>query len=180
MLAPLVFVSMMPKWPSRRRSACKSRESCQRIQILFFIRQQFRMDRTVDVLPEKDKLTVNVCSIHDRTRGVTWAVNGCHCTATDSKGRFLALQSDIDGEWFEACLHTRRRQSHGCRLIRDKSHPTHEPRFGSHIRLSRPGPRRYDRSDSESAEGIRVAHLVPGIRQCFLLVAGDLDHFRHQ
>src|SRR5208283_482412 len=59
------------------------------------------MDRTVDILPEKDKLTVNVCSIRDRTRGVTWAVNGCHSTATDSKGRFLALQSDIDGKWFE-------------------------------------------------------------------------------
>ena len=30
-------------------------------------------------------------------------MNGPHCTATDSKGRFLTVQSDIDGERFQAC-----------------------------------------------------------------------------
>jgi len=53
-------------------------------------------------LPKKNELTVDVCSIHDRTRRVAWAVNGCHCAVTDSKFRFLALQFDIDGEPFEA------------------------------------------------------------------------------
>jgi hypothetical protein len=49
------------------------------------------MDRTVYVLPEEDKLTVNFCSVHDRTWGVAWAVNGCHGTAIDGKGRFSTL-----------------------------------------------------------------------------------------
>ena len=130
------------------------------------------MDRTVDVLPKKDKLTVNVCSIHDRTRRVARAVNGCHGAATDSKFRFLALQFDIDGEWFEAGSIAGRPRSPGCHLIRDKSHPTHEPRFGSHIRLSRPGPRRYDRNDSESTEGIRVAHVGSRHSAMFFLNCG--------
>ena len=57
----------------------------------------------MDVLPEKDKLTVNFCSIDNRARGVTRTVNGRHRSATDGKCRFLALQSDIDGERFEPC-----------------------------------------------------------------------------
>ena len=53
-------------------------KSCQRIQILFFIRKEFRMDRAVDVLTEKNEFTVNACSKRERTRGVARAVNGCH------------------------------------------------------------------------------------------------------
>ncbi len=56
------------------------------------------MNRAVDVLPKQDKLTVNVSSIHDRTRGVARAVNGFHGPGTDGKSRFLALQSDVDGK----------------------------------------------------------------------------------
>jgi len=86
-----------------KKSGLQVCKSYQRIQILLFIRQQFRTDRTVDILSEKDKLTVNVRSIQYRTRRMTWAVNGCHRTATNGKGRLLALQFDINGERFEAC-----------------------------------------------------------------------------
>ncbi len=61
------------------------------------------MDRAVDVLPEKNKLTVNICSIGHRTRRVAWAVNGLYSTTADGKSRFLALQFDVDGERLEPC-----------------------------------------------------------------------------
>jgi len=54
----------------------------------------------VDVLSEKDKLTVNVRRIYHRTRGVAWPVDGSNSTAADGQGRFFALQFDINGKRF--------------------------------------------------------------------------------